>query len=537
MRRTAIALLLVGLAVAVGCRKGAKTSLAEKADPKSGAPDAPGATAKGTFTVGKATTYVTGPKDESGRIDYAAALNERLSKGVTPENNANLLIWKALGPTPGGPTGTPPGYFEKLGIPAPPVTGEYFVTLRKYAEQHPDAGGPEAAADALAKLGQKPWKNTDNPTLAAWLTANEKPLALVVEATGRTHYYSPLVPTRTARGSSGLISSLLPAVQATRELAGALAARAMLSAGRGQNAAAWADLLTCHRLARLVGRGGTLIEGLVGMSIEQIACRADVAFLEHARPDAKQLQGCLAGLAALPPVPGVVEKIDLCERFAFLDHVMQTDRQGLAYLTGMGEDGEVAGRLVEDGMLSGIDWDPALEAANLWFDRIAAAVRENDRAERVRKLDQLDGELRALRPNATGYGRFKQFVNEGMDPAKAKGRAAGEVLISLLLPAARKVDDAADRAAQTFENTRVAFALAWYQRENGRYPDRLDALALEYLPAAPKDRFSGGDPVYRPNASGYLLYSVGVNGKDDGGRGYDSQPPGDDLVVRVPAAK
>jgi hypothetical protein len=38
----------------------------------------------------------------------------------------------------------------------------------------------------------------------------------------------------------------------------------------------------------------------------------------------------------------------------------------------------------------------------------------------------------------------------------------------------------------------------------------------------------------------YLLYSVGVNGKDDGGKGYDDRKSGetwDDLVVRVPADK
>jgi hypothetical protein len=30
------------------------------------------------------------------------------------------------------------------------------------------------------------------------------------------------------------------------------------------------------------------------------------------------------------------------------------------------------------------------------------------------------------------------------------------------------------------------------------------------------------------------LYSVGLNGKDDGGRSYGHDPPGDDLAVRMP---
>ena len=48
------------------------------------------------------------------------------------------------------------------------------------------------------------------------------------------------------------------------------------------------------------------------------------------------------------------------------------------------------------------------------------------------------------------------------------------------------------------------------------------------------DLFAGRPLVYRPSGAGYLLYSVGVNGKDEGGRWTDDDPPGDDLRVRMP---
>ncbi|HMC64121.1 MAG TPA: hypothetical protein VKI65_04215 [Gemmataceae bacterium] len=96
------------------------------------------------------------------------------------------------------------------------------------------------------------------------------------------------------------------------------------------------------------------------------------------------------------------------------------------------------------------------------------------------------------------------------------------------------VQDAADRAQQTQDNLLVAFALAWYQRDHGRYPKELNALAPKYLPKVPLDLFSGKPLVYRPSENGYLLYSVGVNGKDEGGQGYDDEPRGDDLTVRMP---
>src|SRR5262250_2173966 len=83
--------------------------------------------------LGKETTYVTGPLDKDGYIDYQAALNDRLGKGVTPQTNANVLIWKALGPRPEGGRGMPAEYFKRLGVEEPPEGGDYFIGLTAYA--------------------------------------------------------------------------------------------------------------------------------------------------------------------------------------------------------------------------------------------------------------------------------------------------------------------------------------------------------------------------------------------------------------------
>jgi len=71
-----------------------------------------------TFTVSPQTTYVTGPLDKDGYVDYVTALNERLGKGITPEKNANVLICQALGPHPEGSI-LPAEYFQWLGIDPP----------------------------------------------------------------------------------------------------------------------------------------------------------------------------------------------------------------------------------------------------------------------------------------------------------------------------------------------------------------------------------------------------------------------------------
>jgi hypothetical protein len=118
-------------------------------------------------------------------------------------------------------------------------------------------------------------------------------------------------------------------------------------------------------------------------------------------------------------------------------------------------------------------------------------------------------------------------------PEKA-GERIGIIAMALLTPAVRKVQQASDRSEQIQRNLRVAFALACYRREHGRYPDKLDALAPAYLKDVPQDIFSDEALIYRPKGKGYLLYSIGVNERDDGGRGYADDPPADDLNVRIP---
>lgn len=487
---------------------------------------------RGTFTVGKTTTYLTAPLDANGHIDYASVLNERLSKGVTPENNAAVLLWQAIGPNPAGGK-MPAGYFDRLGV-ATPRQGVYFVRLGTHLVAQPqlDPAQAETLSGRLNDLRQHPWTAEQQPELRVWLKANEKPLAVVVEASKRPRYYSPLIPNRGEQGQKGLFGATLPGNETCRAMASALLVRAMLSTGEGNVAAAWRDLLACHRLGRLIGSGGTLIDGLLAAGIDQVASAADLAFLDHTRPDAKQLAAYVRDLQSLPPLPDVADQLDLSERFTILDAVMMVDAYGFASFESKPD---AVATIVTEAMLNGIDWDPVLSDLNKWFDRLVANTRTKDRAERAREYEVLFRELKSMRQG--GEERAKQIksdIADGVPEATAKGRAVAKILVPLLLPAADKVGKAADRARQTFDNVLTAFALARYRREEGRYPDRLDALAPKYLPAAPTDLFSGKAPVYRPGRDGYLLYSLGVNTRDDGGHGPEDEPAGDDIAIRMP---
>jgi hypothetical protein len=489
------------------------------------------------FPVGKETTYVTGPLDREGYIDYEAALNNRLGKGVTPETNANVLLWKAFGPTPEGGRGMPAEFFKRLGIEDPPKQGDYLISLDVYLKDHLklESDKFDAIYDQLNRSRQRPWAAKDYAHLAAWLKANEKPLALAVEATRRPHYFNPLVSRRIDNRPSGLLNALIPSVQKCREVAQALTARAMLRVQEGQFDAAWQDLLACHRLGRLIGRGATLIEGLVGIAIDQVASNADLAYLERAGLTAKQIQDRLHDLQSLPPLPPMAERIELGERFVYLESLQLIRRGGVQMLESFS--GGPAPKKPDAKMekaLARIDWEPALRNGNRWYDRLAAAMRVPDRASRQRELDKIDEDLKAMKKQATEPATIAKLVLMKDPPDKTVGKAIGDILIGLILPAVRKVQDAQDRTEQVQRNLYLAFALAGYHRDHGRYPAKLGDLVPKYLASVPDDLFSGKALVYRPSEDGYLLYSVGVNGKDEGGRTFDDDPAGDDLRVRMP---
>lgn len=89
--------------------------------------------------------------------------------------------------------------------------------------------------------------------------------------------------------------------------------------------------------------------------------------------------------------------------------------------------------------------------------------------------------------------------------------------------------------------TRLAFALARYRADHGSHPAKLGDLSQKYIDAIPKDVFNNDAPLhYSREGDGYLLYSIGRNGINDGGRDdYDEKTRAihDDIVVRVPAMK
>jgi hypothetical protein len=74
--------------------------------------------------------------------------------------------------------------------------------------------------------------------------------------------------------------------------------------------------------------------------------------------------------------------------------------------------------------------------------------------------------------------------------------------------------------AQVFlDEDRIVCGLERYRLVQGKYPEKLDALAPAYIDVVPHDVMSGEPYHYRLNPDGmFLLYSVGWNQTDEGGK-------------------
>ena len=68
---------------------------------------------------------------------------------------------------------------------------------------------------------------------------------------------------------------------------------------------------------------------------------------------------------------------------------------------------------------------------------------------------------------------------------------------------------------------RTALAVELYRVKEGRLPDHLTDLTGDYLETVPVDPFDDTPIKYRKLEKGYVIYSVGSDGKDDEGTKLD----------------
>ena len=168
---------------------------------------------------------------------------------------------------------------------------------------------------------------------------------------------------------------------------------------------------------------------------------------------------------------------------------------------------------------SGIDWDPALEPPTAGTtELVAGASRARQTTRGIGNWTRSRNRLaRSCKTSSWIVAVATQKISSPAIPADERDRSWVSTSVSVLLPAVRKVQDAADRGAQTSITSSLPSRLRSISETTAGTPTRLTSShrstsTSSRSTSSPASRCSTSRP---PN--GYLLYSVGPNGTDDGG--------------------
>ena len=454
-------------------------------------------------------------------VNYTAILEKRLSKAVTPQNNAAIGIlavgrrsvarilatWKMVN---GKYVSIPNRPLERelmlgLGLNAPWFTGPRYEKLSRYLKHRPmqtlrTSHGTRTAAwyaKEVSYAGQielhalkRPWSEKRFPWLAEWLRWNSPALNKVVRATRLPRFYCPLL---TKHPTTGVWGTLMPYLSTTISLSDALCVRAMLELDEHHFKACEADLLATHRLAQLVSRSsGYLISVLVGEVIGSRASEADAAMANAAWIPAKDYLAYEAKLSKLSGMTSIYPAVERVGRFICLDSLQRMgSNRFLAAVRRM--PGYPGGT---HGIFGGKAWPPryvktATATANLILNREAAAIRHHDSLVRYHAYRR--------------FMKWRAHLLAHHNPSIPFQVQAAVGWFTQPFPRAIVIRT---RSVAASKLSRAALILAAYRAAHGRYPKTLHQLVPEYIRAIPKDPFTDAHIGYHRGKARVRLWTL-----------------------------
>lgn len=503
-----------------------------------------------SITVSPETTVITEPLFPDGRVDYGSAINEINGRGVTPETNSVIPFAKLIGGD--WYDDLEPEQFalfcERLGVKPedlkPNFTDPVFIDYDNACEDYltemeknwtAEANGQEAIDAVSERIDQlkdeierveytlydEPWSAEKYPFAARWLEKNDEVLASMAIVIERPDWYHPLTTT----ADTSLVEMLLPLVSEYREIARTFASRAMLRIDRGELDAAWRDIRTIKQLARHTAGDAFLISYLLGAAIEGVAFSPTAALLAHPSLDDQRRRKIIEEIDQLGRMPMLVESSAwTTEHYFGLEFIQLIPRHGFEITEGyyyMDNRISPYDRAMRNVLRRRINWDAILRRFNEYVKEQAEVMKGPNRPNRIRELEAVNH--RQISKDASGRPNLANLIFT----SNPTDRVWNNVFLNLstTYPIVAKVEDRLIAWQRILE---IVWRLALYRDKQREYPDSLDILMKEPLGLDPpsadllEDPFSEtGQFQYKKNPDGeegYLIYSIGRNNVDDGGR-------------------
>jgi hypothetical protein len=350
----------------------------------------------------------------------------------------------------------------------------------------------------------------DLQLLAGWLAENRPAFDLLRQGANTARYWPVYDVNDTNRQNvpflwmqANVIPQTMEVIKGYRSLALAFRDGIAWQVRRGAIDEATDDSLLLVRFGRHLEGKGLLLDQMVGVAIEALGYNAMFKVLQRPDIGSERLARMQEKLASISSEDRCIINLD-GEKVFWYDNIQRT----------FTDDGHGGGHALRYGLpFAAGDWETNL-IRTLLFDY-------PDRREAVAMVDAyFEQAQEALRtpPHGKGQGSTQE------DQTIAKQN----LLLSVVAPAHERLVALAWRS-RTHEAALVTtVAILRYRAEQGAYPADLGELvAAGVLARVPDDPFGEGPLVYRRTPEGFLLYSRGENGTDDGGRqgtGQNGQP-------------
>jgi hypothetical protein len=439
---------------------------------------------------------------------YKAEPYESMTKHVIEATKQNKPVNDSISANAGYPAGFPDSDFmnwiRENKVPTNFLESVSVAVLNEWMKRYKDL--PKSDRDVLT--------DTEFEYLRPWINSNESAWQEFVKGSSKSYCYNEYTYGPNKENKS-LFDVVLPHLSTIRGLARFSVLHSRINLKEGKTHQALEDCLAVVRAGRHWQGKGTIIEQLVGIAISALA-REEILHITATQDissnDLKQIQQQLSEIYA-DGYPLINMK---GERLVFQDIVQRvfTDR------------GPGGGHLIPDRWTQLVDSDLTREERDYKIFMpisTAASMIHAGRNETLAKANELyDRSIE--RAKKTPYERHigKIDSTEKMLMNMSEYRF---FLIRYFAPALERASDLVFRSKASHEATITILALMRYRLDNKEYPANLDKLiAVGYLKELPMDPFSNKPLVYKRTNDGFMLYSVGFNYTDDGGRiGKDSK--------------
>jgi hypothetical protein len=373
---------------------------------------------------------------------------------------------------------------------------------------------PDNSRVTFSMLLQKNYGETNTKQkqlIQKWMDENEQIFDLIITGTKKPYYWH-----KYESNDGKLLSILFPNLAGFRQLAKAQRWRAYFHAEERQYKDALTDMITCFRVGRQLIGDRVLVEQLVGIAVIRLANDTIRDILSEHEINSDTLAELQRELEEIADDKSFAINLKT-ERLMFYDELQRCFTAG--------DDGHIAPKHY-------------IELASRAGESIYIAHSKDVFIRTLLSLFKNTGYILFLHPDRdetlkSGNAIYDYYEELALQtPAKIQTSMAERdveikqlckknFMLSILMPELERLIRIGYRARTDYNATLITIAVLRYKQDKGNYPESLEELVtLDYLKELPLDPWSDKPLVYRKTDGDFILYSVGWNFVDDGGKVY-----------------